>query len=62
MYAAYCEESWHRARVVDLKDDEVEIDLVDRGDQTTANVSDLRKLPAQFKRLPLQVRRLVLHL
>ena len=55
VYAAFYEEAWYRVRVTDVRDDDVEIYFVDRGDNGKVNKDDLRKLHTQFKRLPMQV-------
>ena len=55
LYAAFFEEAWYRAKVTDVRGDEAEIYFVDRGDNGQVKTSELRKLPAQFKRLPMQV-------
>ena len=55
LYAALFEEDWYRAKVTDVRGDEAEIYFVDRGDTGQVKTSELRKLPAQFRRLPMQV-------
>ena len=55
VYAAFYEDAWNRVRVTDIREDEVEIYLVDRGDNGKVQRSELKKLPAPFRRLPLQV-------
>ena len=55
LYAALFEEGWYRVEVIDVRGDEAVIYFVDRGYYGQVKTSDLRELPEQFKRVPMQV-------
>ena len=48
------DESWYRAKVVKVEEEEVTVQFLDHGNQVTVTMESLRKLPSSFSELPLQ--------